>query len=113
MVGVSWSLESGVLTCGALLVWALALYVASRGPTRRASRLAAAAMTCLAAYLTGEALGALAPDLSGWSQWLRRTWWAPSLAAPFWLLLSLVLVDDEGPPAASAWAHRTLLPAAF
>ena len=48
-----------VLGAGAMLVWALALYVASRAPTRRASMLAALAMLCLAAYLCGEALGAL------------------------------------------------------
>ena len=91
------SVQGVVLGAGAVLVWALALYVASRAPSRRAPLLAALAMLCLAAYLTGEALGAFAPDLPGWSIWLRRTWWATSLAAPAWLVLTLALAADEGP----------------
>ncbi|HEV7664213.1 MAG TPA: hypothetical protein VGQ62_11805 [Chloroflexota bacterium] len=86
-----------VLGCGALLVWAVALYVASRAPSRLAPMLAALAMLCLAAYLMGEALGALAPDSARWAVWLRRTWWAPSLAAPAWLGVTLTLAADEGP----------------
>src|SRR5712671_651084 len=91
------TVQAVVLGGGGMLVWALALYVASRAPTRRASLLAALAMLCLAAYLSGEALGALAPDLAAWSGWLRRTWLAPTLAVAFWLLLTLALAADEGP----------------
>src|ERR1700737_4100032 len=86
-----------VLGSGAVLVWALALYVGSRAPSRRGALLAGLAVRCLAAYLPGEALGALAPDLPTWSGWLRRTWWATSLAAPAWLVLTLALAADEGP----------------
>ena len=105
--------QGGALGCGPVLVWALALYVASRAPSRRASMLAALAMLCLAAYLTGEALGALAPDLPTWSGWLRRTWLAPSLAAPAWLILTLALAADEGPEPLSSQIRRLLLPVAI
>src|ERR1700738_2763279 len=101
-----------VLGAGAVLVWALALYVASRAPSRRAPLLAALAMLCLAAYLAGEALGALAPDLPGWSIWLRRTWWASSLAAPAWLVLTLALAVDEGQLPAGSRLHRVFRPVA-
>src|SRR5712692_5997388 len=101
-----------VLGCGALLVWALALYVASRAPTRRAPILAALAMLCLAAYLGGEALGALAPDLETWSSWLRRTWLAPTLALAVWLVLTLALAADEGPEPLAGRVRRLFLPVA-
>jgi hypothetical protein len=94
-------LQGTLLASGAVLVWALALYVASRSPTRRVSLLSAAAMLCLASYLMGEAIGALATDLPTWVSWLRRTWWAPTLALPIWLTLSLALTIEEGP---STWA---------
>jgi hypothetical protein len=106
------SVQGVVLGAGAVLVWALALYVASRAPSRRAPLLAALAMLCLAAYLTGEALGAFAPDLPGWSIWLRRTWWATSLAAPAWLVLTLALAADEGPEPLAERVRRVLLPVA-
>src|SRR4051794_30926104 len=83
------------LAVGALLVWALGLYVFSRAPGRPAPMLAAAAMGLLTAYLVGESLAALAPDLQTWAAWLRRTWWAPSLAAPTWLVLTLALAREE------------------
>ena len=95
------AIQGLLLGSGGVLVWSLALYVASRAPTRRAPMLAAFAMLCLATYLTGEALGALAPDLPTWSSWLRRTWWAPSLALPTWLVLSVALTAEEGP---DTWA---------
>jgi hypothetical protein len=95
-----------LLGAGAVLVWALALYVASRAPSRRAPVLAALAMLCLAAYLTGEALGAFAPDLPNWSIWLRRTWWATSLAAPAWLALAV----DEGQLPVASHVRRAFLP---
>jgi len=102
-----------VLGAGALLVWALALYVASRAPTRRAPMLAALAMLCLAAYLCGEALGALAPDLGTWSSWLRRTWLATSVALPAWLVLTLALAADEGPEPWAANVRRVLVTVAL
>ena len=95
--------QGTLLSAGAVLVWALALFVASRAPTRRASLLAAVAMLCLAAYLMGEAIGALAPDLPTWSDWLRRTWWAPSLALPVWLALTVTLARDEASEETEAW----------
>jgi hypothetical protein len=111
---MAWLNDGGVqgllLGGGGVLVWALALYVASRAPTRRAPMLAALAMLCLAAYLTGEALGALAPDPATWSTWLRRTWWAPSLALPAWLVLTLSLAADEGAEPFAARLRRIHLP---
>jgi hypothetical protein len=104
--------QGAVLGAGAVLVWALALYVASRAPSRRAPLLAAFAMLCLAAYLTGEALGALAPDPPSWSIWLRRTWWATSLAAPAWLVLTLALAADEGPEPLASRVQRWFVPLA-
>src|SRR5439155_3928482 len=114
---MAWLNDGGVqgllLGGGGVLVWALALYVASRAPTRRAPMLAALAMLCLAAYLTGEALGALAPDPASWATWLRRTWWAPSLAAPAWLVLTLALAADEGPEPRAADLRRWFWPVAI
>src|SRR5438132_646008 len=104
------TVQALLLGSGGVLVWALALYVASRAPGRRAAILAAVAMLCLAVYLTGEALGALAPDPVDWSGWLRRTWWAPCLALPAWLGLTLVLAADEGPPRLAQLATRWFLP---
>ena len=97
------NLQGLVLSTGGLMVWALALYVLSRAPWRPATILAGTAMLCLAAYLTGEALGALATDPTTWADWLRRSWWASSIAAPAWLALTLTLVVDEGPE-----THATL-----
>src|SRR5712692_9593652 len=105
--------QAVVLGGGALLVWALALYVASRAPTRRGPMLGALAMLCLAAYLAGEALGALAPDLGTWSSWLRRTWLATSLAPPVWLVLTLALAADEGPEPVASRLRRLFLPVAI
>jgi hypothetical protein len=113
---MGWLNDGGVqgvlLGGGGVLVWALALYVASRAPTRPTSVLAALAMLCLAAYLTGEALGALAPDLTTWSNWLRRTWWAPSLAVSAWLVLTLALAADEGPEPFASRVRRVFAPTA-
>jgi hypothetical protein len=99
-----------LLGAGGVLVWGLALFVASRAPSRRAPVLAALAMLCLAAYLTGEALGALAPGPDDWSVWLRRTWWAPCFAAPAWLTLTLALAADEGPAPLADRAQRFVWP---
>src|SRR3981081_2613605 len=106
------SLQGLLLGGGGVLVWALALYVASRAPSRRASLLAALAMLCLAAYLVGEALGALAPDPASWASWLRRTWWAPSLAAPAWLVLTRARAADEGTDPLAIRLRRLFLPIA-
>jgi hypothetical protein len=84
-----------VLAGGAVLVWALALYVASRAPLHRRPVLAALAMLCLTAYLAGEALGAIAPDEERRLAWLRWTWWGQSIAAPVWVMLVLTLAIDE------------------
>jgi hypothetical protein len=105
--------QAYVLGGGALLVWALALYVASRAPTRRAPMLAALAMLCLAGYLGGEALGALAPDIQTWSNWLRRTWLAPSVALAAWLALTLALAAEEGPEPLAGRVQRLLVPVAI
>jgi hypothetical protein len=101
--------QGSLLSGGAVLVWGLALYVASRSPGRRVSVLSAAAMLCLAVYLLGEALGALAPDLPTWAAWLRRTWWAPSLALPTWLVLSIALTSEEGPERLAAAARKSFV----
>src|SRR5437868_1925070 len=104
------TLQSLLLGSGGVLVWALALYVGSRAPGRRAAILAAGAMLCLAVYLAGEALGALAAEPVDWSGWLRRTWWAPCLALPAWLGVTLVLAADEGPSPLAQLAARWFRP---
>jgi hypothetical protein len=104
------SVNGVALASGAVLVWALALYVASRAPTRRAPILAAVAMLCLAAYLLAQAIGALASDLQTWAAWQRRAWWAPTLALPVWLALTLALAADEGPEPWATRVRRWLLP---
>jgi hypothetical protein len=97
--GVEWlndgRVQGLVLGGGGLLVWALGWYVASRGRWQRTSVLSAVAILCLGVYLTGEALGALGPDLPSWTRWLRQTWWATSVAPAAWLALTLALLDDE------------------
>src|ERR1043166_1167510 len=102
--------QGSLLSSGAVLVWALGLYVASRSPSRRVSLLSAAAMLCLGAYLMGEALGALSPDLPTWADWLRRTWWAPNLALPIWLVLTLALTAEEGPEPVAIAMRRCFWP---
>jgi len=57
-------------------------------------------------------LGAFAPDPPSWSVWLRRTWWATSLAAPAWLVLTLALAADEGPEPLASRVRRVFLPVA-
>jgi hypothetical protein len=106
------TIQGVLLSSGAVLVWALALYVASRAPTQRATLLATLAMLCLAIYLLGEALGALSTDLTTWADWLRRTWWAPGLALPAWLATTLALAADEGPEPWSSRVQRWFLPVA-
>ena len=104
------TLQGVLLSSGAVLVWALALYVASRGPVRWAPLLAAAAMLCLAIYLLSEGLGALSTDLGTWALWLRRAWWAPALGLPTWLAVTLALAADEGPEPWSGHVRRWFLP---
>jgi hypothetical protein len=99
-----------ILAIGALLVWALGLYVLSRAPVRRVPILASAAMALLALYLVGESLAALAPQDTAWADWLRRTWWAASLAAPTWLVLTLALARDEDLPALGTTPHWLFTP---
>ena len=88
--------ESAVQYVSAVLSWALALYVGTRGGLRRIPLLATLSMLCLVAYELGLAVAAAAPDESG-SSWLRATWWGPSFAPAFWLLLTLALAVEEGP----------------
>ena len=104
------TIQGVLLSSGAVLVWALALYVGSRAPFQRATLLATLAMLCLAIYLVGEGLGALSTDLTTWAGWLRRTWWAPGLALPAWLATTLALAADEGPEPWSSRVRRWFVP---
>jgi hypothetical protein len=45
-----------------------------------------------------------------WSIWIRRAFWAPGLAAPIWVCLTLVLAADEGPAYLADPARRLLVP---
>src|SRR5437763_8220217 len=107
----AWS-EAAVLYGGVLLVWALALYVTSRGEPHRVPVLAALAMTTLSVYLFGQALGGLSTDLSVWATWLARTWAGAALGPGFWLLLTQALVVEEGAEPLRAWATRLYWPLA-
>src|SRR5919206_4272258 len=90
-------LEGVVIFTGAVLAWALGLFVLSRGGLRRIPVLTAAATLTLVVYQVGQALGALAPDPALWLDWSRRTWWAAALAPGLWLVLVLVLAVEEAP----------------
>jgi hypothetical protein len=90
-------LEGLVIFTGAVLAWALGLFVLSRGGLRRIPLLTSAATLTLVTYQVGQALGALAPEPSAWLDWSRRTWWAAALAPGVWLVLVLVLAVEEAP----------------
>jgi len=109
--GPDWA-EAAVLYGGVLLVWALALYVASRAEPRRVSVLAALSMVALSVYLYGQALGGFAADLSIWATWLARTWAGAALAPGLWLMLTLALGAEEGTQRVRAWAARQYWPLA-
>src|ERR671928_1499072 len=94
--GMQW-LDGVVIVTGALLAWALGLFVLSRGGLRRIPLLTAAATLTLVAYQVGQALGALAPEPQAWLDWSRRTWWAAALAPGVWLVLVLSLAVEEAP----------------
>lgn len=94
--GQMWA-EGLVIYAGSVLAWALGLYVVTRGGLRRIPLLTAAATLVLVVYQLGQALGALAPDVSVWLEWARRTWWAAALAPGIWLVLIVSLAVDEAP----------------
>ena len=95
-----------VIFTGAVLAWALGLFVLSRGGPRRIPLLTAAATLTLVAYQVGQALGALSPDAASWLVWSRRTWWAAALAPGLWVMLVLVLAVEEAPEGTRAvWAR--------
>lgn len=96
--------EAAAILVGALVAWALGLYVATRGGWRPIPLLTLAAVAVLVAYLSGAALAALAPDRVLWAEWLRRSWWAAALAPAAWLALVAALARDESAD------HRFLLP---
>jgi hypothetical protein len=99
-------LEGLVIFTGAVLAWALGLFVLSRGGLRRIPLLTAAATLTLVAYQVGQALGALSPDASVWLDWSRRTWWAAGLAPGVWLVLVLSLAVEEAPePTRHVWVR--------
>src|SRR5579884_1960097 len=108
---VSWA-ELAVVYGGALLVWALALYVLTRGRPGRIPTLAALAMLALTVYLLGQAVGGLAPDLPTWATWVARTWPGAALGPALWLLLTLAMAADEGPDPVRRAVRRLLLPTA-
>jgi MFS family permease len=95
-----------VLYLGAVLAWALALYVLARGGMSRVPLLASLAMLMLIGYLVGQALGNLSPDVSVWAAWLARTWWGAGFAPAVWLGLTLALAADEGPERYRSLMHR-------
>jgi hypothetical protein len=95
-------LEGLVIFTGAVLAWALGLFVLSRGGLRRIPLLTLAATLSLVVYQVGQALGAVSPDTATWLEWARRTWWAAALAPGVWLVLVLALAVDEALPARRA-----------
>lgn len=101
-----WS-EGMLLAAGTVLVWALVLFVGTRGVLRRIPLQAALAMSALVIYLLGQVLAALAPSQSLWAAWSRRTWWGVAFAPAFWLAVTLALAAAEGPaerqPALQRW----------
>jgi hypothetical protein len=101
-------LEGLVILTGAVLAWALGLFVLSRGGLRRIPLLTAAATLTLVVYQVGQALGALAPDTATWLEWAQRTWWAAALAPGLWLVLVLALAVEEAPePTRAVWRRLT------
>jgi len=114
-------LEGALVYGGALLAWALALYVASRGGWQRVPTASAAAMLALVVYLVGLAIATLTADYPTWLAWLRWTWPGAALAPGLWLVAAVALVVAEAPgPMASCWqrawpwlARGTLAAAAF
>jgi hypothetical protein len=103
-------LEGVVIFTGAVLAWALGLFVLSRGGLRRIPLLTAAATLSLVVYQVGQALGALAPDPAIWLDWSRWTWWAASVAPGLWLVLVLALAVEEAPAGARPGLIRSLGP---
>jgi hypothetical protein len=102
--------EGMLLFAGTAVAWALGLYVVTRGGLRRVPLLAALAVFAISIYLTGQALGALAPEPERWLAWLHRTWWGAALAPAFWLALTVALAIDEGPAGLAGRLSRRFVP---
>jgi hypothetical protein len=97
---------------GALVVWALALYVITRGGWRRIPVLAALTMAALATYQVGLGLSSIAPDGLTALAWLRYTWPGPALLPALWLALAAALAVEEGPESWRPRLGRWLTPVA-
>jgi hypothetical protein len=95
-VGPAWS-EAVLLCAASVVVWALSLYVVSRGGWQPVPALATLAMWALALYELGIGVGSFAPDDQTWRLWFRGTWPGPALLPALWLLLTAALAADEGP----------------
>ena len=92
--------ESALLYGGVLLVWALALYVATRSEGGgRIPVLSVLAMVALCVYLLGQAIADVAPSLVIWARWLAATWPGAALAPALWASLALAMLIQEGPSA--------------
>lgn len=102
-----------MLYAGALISWALGLYVISRGGPARVPLLTFLATAALVVYLSGQGLAALAPAHALWLAWLHRSWWAAGIAPSLWLCLTLALFADEGPEETVRRLRPLLLTAAI
>jgi hypothetical protein len=90
--------ESALLYGGVLLVWALALYVATRSEGGgRIPVLTVLAMVALSVYLLGQAIADIAPSVVVWARWLAATWPGAALAPALWASLALAMLVQEGP----------------
>jgi hypothetical protein len=88
---------------GVLLVWALALYVATRSEGGgRIPVLTVLAMVALCVYLLGQAIADVAPTVAIWARWLAATWPGAALAPALWASLALAMLIQEGPGATGA-----------
>jgi hypothetical protein len=103
----SWG-EPALQWAGAVSVWALALYVITRGGWARIAILAALAMAALVLYQVGLAVGPLAPDFDTEVTWLRATWPGPALLPALWLLVTAALAADEAPEPLQPFFRRLL-----
>jgi hypothetical protein len=90
--------EGLLVYAGTLLVWAEALYVLTRSRGGAVPTLATLAMGSFSIYLIGLWSGALesVDTASGWTTWLRYTFWGGSLSVALWLSLVIVLASEEG-----------------
>jgi hypothetical protein len=107
-----WRAWGAVLYGGAVLVRALALYVATRGEFGRIPVLAALPMLGLTTYLLGQSLGGFTSDLQVWATWLARTWSGAALGPTLWLVLTLALAAEDGPEPLRSRLERLFWPVA-